>query len=340
MEINFEIPTADDIIAAAARIKPYISHTPVLTCDAVNERAEAEFFFKCENFQQTGSFKYRGACNNILSLSDEAKARGVCTHSSGNHAGALAKAAKLFNTKAHIVMPDNADKTKVAIVRNYGGEIHFCEPTLAARENLLTRIRRKTGATEIHPYNNLRTITGQATACMELLEQTNNDLDLIITPVGGGGLLSGTALAAHYFGKKTRVVAGEPEGANDAARSFYGRKLIPMEAPQTMADGLRTSLGSFTFPIISKYVHEIFTVTEASIAEAMHLLFDKMKIVVEPSSAVAVAAILENCSKFAGKKVGVILTGGNISHLRMHRICQTLEQTEHDSRPHPKGWER
>ena len=320
VEINFPLPTKDEIVNAAHRIAPYIHRTPVLTCNDVNEHCNAELFFKCENLQQAGSFKSRGACNNLLQLTPEERQRGVCTHSSGNHAAALARAAKLFGTKAFIVMPQNSEKVKIEAVRSYGGKIFFCEPTLDARESALQQIRQQTDAIEIHPYNNLRTIAGQATACKELLEQCEGDLDLIITPVGGGGLLSGTALSAHYFGNNVRVIAGEPEGADDAAQSFYSGKLIPAQQPKTIADGLRTSLGSYTFPIIANYVYDIYPVSEEAIVEAMKLIFNKMKIVAEPSSAVALAVVMENVSKFIGKKTGIILSGGNIEVRRMADI--------------------
>ena len=320
VELNFPLPTKDDIAAAARRIEPYIRRTPVLTCDSINERYDTEIFFKCENFQQAGSFKSRGACNNLLQLTPEERQRGVCTHSSGNHAGALARAAKLFGTKAFIVMPQNSEKTKIELVKNYGGNIFFCEPTLEARETVLQQVQQQTDAIEIHPYNNLRTITGQATACKELIEQCSEDLDVIIAPVGGGGLLSGTALSAHYFGNQIRIIAGEPEGADDAAQSFYSGKLIPVNKPETIADGLRTSLGSYTFPIISNHVYDIYSVSEEAIVEALRLIFDVMKIVVEPSSAVALAVVMENVSKFIGKKTGVILSGGNIDAQRITKL--------------------
>jgi len=322
VELNFPLPTKDDIIAAAHRIEPYIRRTPVLTCNSINERCNTEIFFKCENFQEAGSFKSRGACNNLLQLTPEERQRGVCTHSSGNHAAALARAAGLFGTKAFIVMPQNSEKTKIEMVKNYDGEIFFCDPTLEAREAVLQQVQRQTDAIEIHPYNNLRTITGQATACKELIEQCTEKLDVIMAPVGGGGLLSGTALSAHYFGDNVRVIAGEPENADDATQSFYAGKLIPVGKTETIADGLRTSLGSYTFPIISNYVYDIYPVSEEAIVEALRLIFDKMKIVVEPSSAVPLAVIMENISKFIGKKIGIILSGGNIDVQRMARVLQ------------------
>lgn len=325
VEINFKLPTKKDILEAEKRIQEHITRTPVLTCDAVDGRAEAQIFFKCENMQQGGSFKSRGACNNVFSLTSEQLQKGVCTHSSGNHAAALARAASLAKTKAYIVMPEKSDKTKTALVKHYGAKIFTCEATLSARESTLEQVRKETGAIEIHPYNNLRTITGQATACRELIKQCGGDLDVVVAPVGGGGLLSGTALAAHYFGKNIRVIGAEPENADDAARSFYAGKLIPPENPQTMADGLRTALGSYTFPIISNHVYEIFTVSEEAIAHAMRFVFEQMKIVIEPSSAVALAAIFENFSAFANKKIGVILSGGNISFGRVYKILDAFK---------------
>jgi len=323
IELNFPLPTKDDIVAAARRIEPYIRRTSVLTCDSINEHCNTEIFFKCENFQQAGSFKSRGACNNILQLTPEERQRGVCTHSSGNHAGALARAAKLFGTKAFIVMPQNSEKTKIEMVKNYGGELFFCEPTLEAREAILQQLQKQTDAIEIHPYNNLCTIAGQATACKELIEQCQEKLDVIIAPVGGGGLLSGTALSAHYFGDNIRIIAGEPDDADDATQSFYSGKLIPANKSATIADGLRTSLGSYTFPIISNYVYDIYPVSEEAIVEAMRLIFEKMKIVVEPSSAVPLAVVMENISKFIGKKTGIILSGGNIDAQRMAQLLST-----------------
>jgi threonine dehydratase len=320
IELTFPLPTKEDIVAAAGRIEPYIRRTPILTCDSINDRCEAELFFKCENFQQAGSFKSRGACNNVLQLTPDEQQRGVCTHSSGNHAGALARAAKLFGTKAFVVMPKNSEKTKIELVKSYGAAIYFCEPTLAARESVLQQVQQQTGAVEIHPYDNLRTIAGQATACKELLEQCPKKLDVVMAPVGGGGLLSGTALSAHYFGENLRVIAGEPENADDAARSFYSGKLIPVGNACTIADGLRTSLGDYTFPIIANYVYDIYPVSEKSIVEALRLVFNEMKIVAEPSSAVPLAVVMENISKFIGKKVGIILSGGNIDVQRMAHL--------------------
>ncbi|MBT8362371.1 MAG: pyridoxal-phosphate dependent enzyme [Desulfobacterales bacterium] len=304
-------PDYEVILQSAKRIKPFIHRTPVLTCQTINDMCSSEVFFKCENFQKAGSFKYRGATNAVLSLSETEARTGVITQSSGNHAAAIALAAKRKGIKAFIVMPSNAAKAKISAVRTYGGEIHFCEPTISSREELADRLVREKGFPLIPPYNDYRIIAGQATAALELLEQVNN-LDIIIAPVGGGGLLSGTALTASGCSQKIQVFGAEPQGADDAQRSFIAGKLIPQTAPNTIADGLLTSLGSLTFPIIQKYVHDIELVSEDSIITAMRFVFERMKIVIEPSSAVAVAPLIEQRGKFEGKRIGVILSGGNI----------------------------
>ena len=270
-----------------------------------------ELFFKCENFQKVGAFKARGATNAVFSLEESQTVHGVATHSSGNHAQALSWAASLRNLPAYIVMPENSSPVKISAVKDYGGIITFCKPTLAAREENLSKVIADTGAIEIHPYNDLRIIAGQATAAAELLEDIQ-DLDILLAPVGGGGLLSGTALSAHYFSPKTKVIAAEPEQANDAWLSFTQKKFVPSLHPDTIADGLRTSLGSFTFPIILEYVESIITVPEESIVSAMRLVWERMKILVETSSAVPVAALMDGKIDVKGKKVGVILSGGNV----------------------------
>jgi threonine dehydratase len=306
------IPDLPAIETAAARIQPYIHRTPVMTSQNINQLLGSEVFFKCENFQKVGAFKSRGACNAVFSLGDDAVAKGVATHSSGNHAQALARAAKIRGCKAYIVMPETSSRVKVDAVKGYGGEIFFCRPTLQAREETLREVVGKTGATEIHPYNDYRIIAGQATAAVELFEETGH-LDVIMTPVGGGGLLSGTALATAYLRPFTKVIAAEPAGADDAYRSFMTRQLIPSVNPRTIADGLLTSLGSLTFPIILKYVHSIITVSEQAIITAMQLTWERMKIIIEPSSAVPLAALMENQGDFKGKKIGIIISGGNVS---------------------------
>jgi threonine dehydratase len=299
------------IEAAANRIAPYIHHTPLLTSAQLNCIADTHLFFKCENFQKAGAFKARGAHYAVFSLDDKEAAAGVITHSSGNHAGALSLAAKNRNIRAYVVMPSTAPAVKVAAVKSYGGAITFCEPTLEAREAMLKEIQQKTGATEIHPYNDERIIAGQATAAKEMID-TGESFDYIVAPVGGGGLLSGTALSCHYFSPQTKVIAAEPRGADDAYRSFRQNRLIPSKNPDTIADGLLTSLGSLTFPLITKHVYDIIAVEETSIIKAMRLVWERMKIIIEPSSAVPLAAILENKNRFRGTKTGVILSGGNV----------------------------
>jgi len=300
-----------DIIKAAERISPFIHNTPLLSSKQINNICESNIIFKCENFQKAGAFKSRGANNAILSLSPTESANGVITHSSGNHAGALALAAKNQGIKAYIIMPSNAPQVKINAVKSYGGIITFCEPTLEARESTLKEIQEKTGATEVHPYNNEKVITGQATAAFEMITE-HNDFDIIMTPVGGGGLLSGTALSCNLFSEKTKVIAAEPFGADDAYKSFYSKTFTPSVTPNTIADGLLTSLGSITFPIILQHVDKIIRVKEDTIIKAMHLIWERMKIIVEPSSAVALAAIMEEPETFENKKTGIIISGGNV----------------------------
>ncbi len=306
-----QIPGIIEINNASTRIKPYLHFTPVLKSSSIDEIAGCNLFFKCENFQKAGVFKARGAINAVFSLDEKELANGVATHSSGNHAAALSFAAALRNTKAYIVMPSNANKVKIKAVQNYGGIITYCEPTLKAREETLAKIIAKTNAIEIHPYNDERVIAGQATACKELVGQIDG-LQIMMAPVGGGGLLSGTALSSHYYGTDINVIAGEPTGADDAFRSFYTKSFHPSVSPNTIADGLLTSLGSITFEIILKYVHTILIVDDSEIVKAMRLIWERMKIIVEPSSAVPLAAVLKNKEIFAGKKVGIIISGGNV----------------------------
>jgi threonine dehydratase len=306
-----KIPDKKDIIEAYERIKPFINKTPVLTSSTLNKIFNTELYFKCENFQKAGAFKFRGAANAVFSMSDEEIKNGVATHSSGNFAQALSLAAKIRNVKAYIVMPSNSSKVKINAVKNYGGEIIFCEPTLAARESTLEEVVKKTKAVFIHPYDDYKIIAGQGTACYELINEVN-ELDIISAPVGGGGLISGTALSAHYFSPKTKVIACEPELANDAWQSMKAGKIIPSVNPNTIADGLRTSLGEKTFPIIQKYVDEIVTVSERAIIEAMKLVWERMKIIIEPSSSVCIAALLENKYDYKNKRIGIIFSGGNV----------------------------
>ena len=305
------IPTLYDIRQTAERIKPYAHRTPVATCTALNNRTGAQVFLKCENLQRVGAFKFRGACNAVFSLSNEEAKAGVATHSSGNHAQALALAAGLRGIPAFIVMPDNAPAVKKAAVAGYGGQITFCKPTLAAREVTLATIAGQTGAALIHPYDDYRVISGQGTAALELLEEIP-DLDLVITPVGGGGLLSGTAIAATGLSPKIRVIAAEPELADDAYRSLQAGRIIPSENPQTIADGLLTSLGDLTFPIIQKQVEQIVTVSEAAIIEAMRFAWERTKLIIEPSAAVPIGMLMESKINFEGLRIGIILSGGNV----------------------------
>jgi threonine dehydratase len=292
-------------------IKRFIHKTPVLTSSYFNNAINGQVFFKCENFQKVGAFKFRGATNAVLNLSEAQKQKGVATHSSGNHAQALALAAKNEGIKAYIVMPETSKKVKVNAVKEYGAEIIFCKPTLQSREDTLDKVVEKTGAHFIHPYDNDDIILGQSTSAYELIKE-HPDLDNIMTPVGGGGLLSGTALATHYFSPETIIYAAEPTGADDAYRSLKAGKIIPSVNPNTIADGLLTSLGERNFKIIQQYVREIFTVNDTEIIEAMRNVWERMKIIIEPSSAVPVAALLKYRSYFEGKKTGIIISGGNV----------------------------
>ena len=305
------IPEKSEILATMDRIKPFIHKTPVLTSSSINRITGVELYFKCENFQRMGAYKMRGAVNAILKLPEADGAKGVVTHSSGNFAQALALAAKSVNTKAYIVMPSNAPKVKKAAVLEYDAEVFDCTPTLEARQSTADKIAKETGAVFIHPYNDFNVIAGQGTAALELIEEYGK-LDYIFVPVGGGGLLAGTALSAHYFSAQTKVIAGEPFGADDAYRSLKAGKIIPSENPKTIADGLLTSLGDKNFPIIQKLVQEIIRVEELEIVEAMKMIWQRMKIIVEPSSAVALAALVREKARFQNKKVGIILSGGNV----------------------------
>ncbi len=301
----------EDIRQAATRIAGRVHRTPVLTCTAIDDLAGASLFFKCENFQKVGAFKMRGATNAVLSLNDDEASRGVATHSSGNHAQALALAARMRGIPAFIVMPSNAPAVKRAAVEGYGAEIITCEPTLKAREETLKAVVERTGAVFIHPYDNEAIIAGQGTAAMELLEDVP-DLDVVMAPVGGGGLLSGTALAVKALAANARVIAAEPVGADDAARSLAAGHVIPSVNPDTVADGLLTSLGERNFPIIKENVSAIWTIGDPEIIAAMKLIWERMKIVIEPSAAVCPAAVLDRPSEVAGLRIGIILSGGNV----------------------------
>lgn len=304
------LPTLDDIRSAARLTAPYMNRTPVFTSGQVDERAGCRVYFKCENFQKVGAFKFRGASNAIFSMEEEEATDGVATHSSGNHGQAVALAARMKGVPAYIVMPEDAPSVKKRAVEGYGARVTLCEPSQQARESTLRDVVEETGATFIHPYNDPRIIAGQGTACLELLGEIS-PLDAILVPVGGGGLLSGSAIAAAGVAPGVRVIGCEPERANDAWKSFRQGKLIPVEYPDTIADGLRTSLGELSFACIRRYAHDIVTVTEDQIREAMRFIWERMNIIIEPSSAVPVAALFEGDMGLEDGRVGIILSGGN-----------------------------
>ncbi len=310
------MPRKEDVVEARERVGPFIHKTPVMTCKSINEKSGADLFFKCENLQKGGSFKIRGAMNAVLSLSPKKAEKGVATHSSGNHAQALALAARMRSVPCHVVMPETSPEVKIEAVRSYGAKITFCKPTLEDREKTLGKIVKKTGAEFIHPYDDVRTVTGQATCGKELLEQVPG-LDCIVVPVGGGGLCSGTCLSAEYFSSGTRVWGIEPDGADDAKRSLEKGEIVPSVNPETIADGLLTSLGEITFPIIRDLCMGIKTVTDDEIRWGMELLFSRAKTVVEPSGAVSLAGVLSHKEVFEGKRVGVVLSGGNVDLKRL-----------------------
>lgn len=304
-------PTFSQLQEARERISAFVHRTPVLTCRSIDEMTGASLFFKCENFQKAGAFKIRGACNAVFSLTEEAARHGVATHSSGNHAAALALAARWRGVPAYVVMPENAPQIKKAAVAGYGASIFFCRPTLEAREETLARVMGSTGAAFVHPYNDVRVIAGQGTAALELCEDVPH-LDVVMAPVGGGGLVSGTAVAVSALSPNTAVIGAEPEQADDAFRSLQAGAIAPAGNPQTMADGLRTSLGDMTFAVIQRHVTRIVTVSEAAIAEGMRTVWERMKIIIEASAAVPLAAILSKRFDASGKRVGVIFSGGNL----------------------------
>ncbi len=301
----------EGIRRAHDRIRPHIHRTPVLTSARFDQASAGSLFFKCENFQKVGAFKARGATNAVFALDDATARRGVATHSSGNHAAALSRAAKLRGIPAHIVMPSNTLKVKVRAVEGYGGHIVFCEPNQRAREETCARVIAETGATLIHPFENEDVMAGQGTVALELLEDVPN-LDVILCPVGGGGVLSGIAVAAKNLQPAIKVIATEPAGADDAAQSFHEGRLVHQETKNTIADGLRTDLGRPNFEIIRRCVDDVVTVSEGSIIAAMRAIWETMKIIVEPSAAVAYAAILEGRIECGSRRVGIILTGGNV----------------------------
>jgi threonine dehydratase len=310
------IPELKDIQEAHERISPFIHRTPVLTSGQLNEIFGASLYFKCENFQKVGAFKFRGATNAVLNLSSEARAKGVTAHSSGNHAAALAHAAVSRGVRAYIVMPENAPSVKKSAVAGYGAEITYCKPTLQAREETTETIIARTGATLIHAYDNFDVICGQGTAALELLEEVPH-LDTVIAPVGGGGLMSGTVTAVKGINKSIQVIGAEPLNASDAFQSFKTGKLVPSVNPITVADGLLTSLSERTFKIVTGKVDDIITVREDSIIDSMLLIWERMKIIIEPSSATVLAVIRENQELFRGKRIGLILSGGNLDFRKL-----------------------
>ncbi len=309
------IPTYEDVEAAHARIRPHIHRTPILTSSYLNDRAGCELFFKCENFQKAGAFKVRGASNAVFGLSDAQAQRGVATHSSGNHALSLSYAAGRRGIPCHVVMPRTAPQAKKDAVRGYGGIITECEPSTSSREEYFARVQQDTGADFVHPYNDPRVIAGQATCSRELLEQMQErggGLDCVVAPIGGGGMISGTCLTLSSLAPEVKIYAAEPEQADDAARSFRAGHIIADDAPDTVADGLKVPLKELTWHFVSNHVTDILTASEQEIIDAMRLTWERMKIVIEPSCAVPLAIILKNPGIFAGQRVGVIITGGNV----------------------------
>ena len=311
MKDSMYIPTIEDMMVAHERIKPYVHRTPVLTSSYFNELTGAQLFFKCENFQKAGAFKVRGASNAVFGLTDEMAKRGVATHSSGNHALSLSYAAGRRGIPCHVVMPRTAPEAKKAAVRGYGGIITECEPSTSSREEVFARVHAETGAEFVHPYNDPRVIAGQGTCSRELMEQTDG-LDMVIAPIGGGGMISGTCLTLSNLAPEVEIIAAEPEMADDAYRSFKAGHIIADDAPNTIADGLKVPLKDLTWHFVSNHVTDILTASEQEIIDAMKLTWQRMKIVIEASCAVPMATILKNKEMFAGKRVGVIITGGNV----------------------------
>ncbi len=306
-----DIPTYEDMLAAHARIEPHIRRTPIRVSDYLNELAGCELFFKCENFQEPGAFKVRGATNAVFGLDEGQAKKGVATHSSGNHASCLSYAAMLRGIPCHVVMPRTAPKAKKDTVRRYGGQITECEPSTSSREATFAEVQARTGGDFVHPYNDTRVIAGQGTCSREFMEQTDG-LDMVVAPIGGGGMISGTCLTLSTLAPETKVIAAEPEQADDAYRSFKAGHIIADDAPKTIADGLLVPLKDLTWHFVSNHVHEIYTASDPEIVDAMKLTWKHLRIVMEPSSAVPLACILKNAQAFRGKRVGVIVTGGNV----------------------------
>ena len=309
-------PVLQDVQNTSKQITPFVHRTPVLTSQSVNSIIDGEVFFKCENFQKTGSFKMRGASNAVLSLSEEQAKRGVVTVSSGNHGAALSLAAKLNGIISHVVTPKNTQQVKIDAMKGYGANLVYCEPSVESRESTLLKVQQETDAVPIHPYNDYRVISGAGTVALEFIDEIK-DLDFIVVPIGGGGLISGTGVVVSSLRPNTKLLGVEPESADDALRSIKSGEIVPSDYPPTIADGLRSSLGEKTFPMIKKFVSAIHTVSEKEIISSMRFVWERMKIIVEPSSAVTMAAVLNNPASFRGKKTGVIFSGGNInlSHL-------------------------
>lgn len=305
------IPTYDDMLNAHERIKPHINHTPIRTSDYLNELTGAQLFFKCENFQEAGAFKVRGASNAVFGLNDAQAQKGVCTHSSGNHALSLSYAAGRRGIPCNVVMPHTAPKAKKDAVRRYGGVITECDPSTTSREETFAKVQAATGGEFVHPYNDPRVIAGQGTCAKEMIEQTGG-LNLVVAPIGGGGMISGTCLTLSTLAPETRIIAAEPEQADDAYRSFKAGHIIADDAPETVADGLKVPLKELTWHFVSNHISDIFTASEQDIIDAMKLTWKYLRIVMEPSSAVPLATILKNSETFKGKRVGVIITGGNV----------------------------
>ena len=308
--------TLKDIVAAHDRIAPFIHRTPVLTNKSLNELSGAELYFKCENFQKAGSFKIRGATNTVELLNQDELDKGVATTSSGNHGAALSMAVSRRNGKTKVVMPHNTPKIKVKNVERNGGEVIWCEPDQTSREEVLKDLVIKTGSTVVHPYNDERIVMGQGTAGKELIED-HPDLDVIVSPVSGGGLLSGTLLSAQGINPKIKVYGAEPLEADDTFLSLQKGEIVPNKTINTICDGLRAQIGTITFPIIQSYVEEVITLTEEEIIESMKMIWERMKIVVEPSCSITLAAVLKSRDRFAGKKVGLIISGGNVDLERL-----------------------
>jgi threonine dehydratase len=310
-EAKMYIPTYDDMLAAHDRIRPHIRQTPVRTSDYLNDLTGAQLFFKCENFQEPGAFKVRGATNAVFGLTDEQAKKGVATHSSGNHASCLSYAAMLRGIPCNVVMPRTAPQAKKDTVRRYGGVITECEPSTSSREEAFAKVQAATGGDFVHPYNDPRVIAGQGTCSREFIEQTGG-LDMVVAPIGGGGMISGTCLTLSTLAPETKVIAAEPEQADDAYRSFKAGHIIADDAPKTIADGLLVPLKDLTWHFVKNHVSEIYTAAETEIIDAMKLIWKHLRVVMEPSSAVPLATILKNADAFRGKRVGIIITGGNV----------------------------